>query len=310
VLQESEGTHPIFSIASLEHRRSGKAVYVLVNLNTSKTLSPSQVARWEKKMSRLLKREVRLTVNCDLSQEVSSLNSRDVAAKVGLDGISLDEPVHPDVHLVRIAEQTLRQAFKDVPDISLEEVDLAHVAKRRTIIATVQCHRSIRPSEVALIEDAIKKSSGERNIGLIVRNHIPYDVTRRGRIIMGEMQLDPYTDEEHKISKLIRESVRKLGNIYVRNLDGLKRKDHWEMYVELLGDRLIRPDEVKRIEHKVSDAIKTPMKIRAWTRAELVATDKRYHTGQGFMEKQKNKITYGRIEGNLRELFQQKPEAE
>jgi uncharacterized hydrophobic protein (TIGR00271 family) len=307
VLRESEGTHPIFSIEKLEHRRSGEAVYVLVKLNTSKTLSPSQVARWEKKMSRLLEAEVRLTVNCDISQEVSSLNSRDVAAKVGLDGISLDEAVHPDVHLVRVAEQTLRQAFKDVPDISLKELDLHYFDERPTIIASIQTHRTIRPTEVALIDDAIETISGRSNIGLIIRNHRPYDVTRRGRIILGEMQLDPYTEEERKISKLIRDAVRARGTLYVRNLDGIKRKDHWEMYVEIVGDRLIRPEEVKEIEQKVSEGMEIPTKIRAWTRAELIATDKRYHTGQGFMEKEKDTVTQGRIEDNLKELFKQKP---
>jgi uncharacterized hydrophobic protein (TIGR00271 family) len=307
VLRESEGTHPIFSIANLEHRRSGNAVYVLVNLNTSKALSPSQVARWEKKMSWLLEAEVKLTVNCDISQEVSSLNSRDVAARVGLDGISLDEPVHPDVHLVRIAEQTLRQAFKDVPDISLEEVDLHYFDERPTIIATLQTHRSIRPTEVALIHDTIETISGRSNIGLIIRNNLPYDVTRRGRIILGEMQLDPYTPEERKLVRLIRQSIGRLGNIYVKNLDGIRRKDHWEMYVEIMGDRLIRPEEVKEIERKVSEGMKMPTKIRAWTRAELIATDKRYHIGEGFMEKQKDKATLGRIEKNLKELLKQKP---
>ncbi len=306
VLRESEGTHPIFSITNLEHRRSGNTVYVLVNLNTSKALSPSQVARWEKKMSRLLEAEVRLTVNCDISHEVSSLHSSDVAAKVGLDGISLDEPVHPDVHLVRVAEQTLRQAFKDVPDISLDEVDLHYFDERPTIIATVQTHRMIRPTEVALIDDAIETISGRSNTGLIIRNNRPYDVTRRGRIILGEMQLDPYTAEERKLVRLVRESIHSLGNIYVKNLDGIRRKDHWEMYVEIVGDRLVRPEEVKDIEQMVSEAMKIPTKIRAWTRAELIATDKRYHTGEGFMEKEKGTVTHGRIEENLQELLRKK----
>lgn len=310
VLRESEGTHPIFSIEKLEHRRSGETVYVLVKLNTSKALSPSQVARWEKKMSRLLEAEVRLTVNCDISQEVSSLNSSDVAAKVGLDGISLDEAVHPDVHLVRVAEQTLRQAFKDVPDISLKELDLHYFDERPTIIASIQTHRTIRPTEVAMIDDAIETIAGRDNIGLIIRNHRPYDVTRRGRIILGEMQLDPYTAEERKIVKLMSDSVRRLGNIFVRNLDGIRHKDHWEMYVEIVGDRLVRPDEVKEIEQKVSEEMNTPTKIVAWTRAELIATDKRFHTGQGFMEKHKDKVTLGRIEKNLKELLKSKQQIE
>jgi uncharacterized hydrophobic protein (TIGR00271 family) len=41
VLGESEGTHPTFSIDTLEHRRSGDTIYVLAKLNTSHALSPS-----------------------------------------------------------------------------------------------------------------------------------------------------------------------------------------------------------------------------------------------------------------------------
>jgi hypothetical protein len=254
-------------------------------------------------MSQLLDNEVKLTVNCDISHEISSRNSRDVAAKVGLDGISLDKWVHPDVRLIRVAEQTLRQAFKDVPDMSLQEVDFARLADRPTIIASLQSHRAIRPMEVALIEDAIRNVSGERTIGLIIRTHIPYDVTRRGRIILGEMQLDAHNERERKLFRLVRESVGQLGNLYVKNVDGVKRKDYWELYVEILGDRVIRPDEVKRIEKEISDAMNTQVKIRAWTRAEIISTDTGFRTGEKFMDMEKDTVTQGRIEGNLKDLL-------
>ncbi|MFC1833744.1 TIGR00341 family protein [Thermodesulfobacteriota bacterium] len=307
VLRESEGTHPIFSIRSLKHRRSGNDVYVLVDINTSKTLSPSQVARWEKKMSRILEAQVKLTVNCNISQEVSSVNTSDVAARVGLNGINLEVPVHQDVRLVRIAEQTIRQAFKDVPDVSIQEIDLVHLGARALIVASIQSHRLIRPSEIGLIEDAIRRAAGEEEAVLVIRNQRPYDLTRNGRIILGEMQLAPHTDKERKLLRIIKESVRGLGNMYVKNVDGIRRDDYWEIYAEILGDRLVRPEEVKELERKISNEMKEQIKIRAWTRAELIATDERYRIGEAFMDEQKTKSIHGRIEKNLRELLKQEP---
>lgn len=75
---------------------------------------------------------------------MSSVNTSAVVARVGLNGINLEAPVHPDVLLVRIAERTLRQAFKDVSDISIQEVDLLHHDGRALIVASIQSHRFIR----------------------------------------------------------------------------------------------------------------------------------------------------------------------
>ena len=303
VLSESEGTHPIFSINKLEHRRSGKEIYVLANINVSRALSPSQVARWESKMSRILASQVKLTVVCNISQEVSSVNANDVAARVGLNGINLEATVHQDVRLVRIAEQILRQAFKDVPDVSIQEIDLTYFGGRALIIVSIQSHRLIRPTEIGLIEDAIKLVSKKENISLIIRNQRPYDLTRYGRIILGEMHLSPHSEKERKLLRIIKASMQQLGNIYVKNLDGIRREDYWEIYAEIVGERVVRPEEVKELERKVSDEMNEPIKIRAWTRAELLATDERYRIGEGFMDEQKTKSVHGRIENNLRELL-------
>ncbi len=303
VLSESEGTHPIFSINKLEHRRSGNEIYVLADINVSRALSPSKVARWERKMSSILESRVKLTVVCNISQEVSSVNANDVAARVGLDGINLEAPVHRDVQLVRIAEQTLRQAFKDVADISIQELDLTYFSERPSIVASITSHRLIRPSEIGKIEDAIQSISKRDDVSLIIRNQRPIDNTRYGRILLGNMQLSPYTEKERKLLSIIKASVQQLGNIYVKNLDGIKRTDYWEVYAEIVGDRVMRPEEVKELEQKVSEEMNEPIKIRAWTRAELIVTDERYSIGEKFMDEQKTKAVHGRIENNLEELL-------
>ena len=168
--------------------------------------------------------------------------------------------------MVRIAEQTVRQAFKDVPDVSIQEIDLVHLGGRALIVASIQSHRLIRPSEIGLIEDAIRRASEEEEVVLVIRNQRPYDLTRSGRIILGEMQLAPYTDKERKLLRTIKESVRQLGNMYVKNMDGIRRDDYWEIYVEILGDRLMRPEEVKELERKVSKEMKRADKDKSFGR--------------------------------------------
>jgi uncharacterized protein DUF389 len=308
VLQESEGTYPLFSVIGVDDHQYGDTVYVLAKLNTSKALSPSKVAMWQDRMSQRMNKDVDLTVNCNISHDVSSRICSSGAVTVGLDGISLTSPVHPHVCLVRVAEQTLRQAFKDVPDVWLQEVDLVNLSGKTVILASLESHRVFLPGEVELMEKAIKRESGEKNFQLVLRCQLPYDVTSKGRILLGDSHFAPDTEEKLEIRDLIRKSVEQLGNLYVDDLDGVRRKSHWDFYVEVVGDRLIRPAEVKEIERRVSDTIHTPTRIVARTRAELTATGGRYLTRRKFIEQEKDKISYGRIEKNLRSLSEQKPE--
>lgn len=119
------------------------------------------------------------------------------------------------------------------------------------------------------------------------------------------MQLSPHTEKEDKLLRLIKAPVCRLGNMYVKNVDGIRRDNFWEIYAEIVGDRLIRPEEVKELERKVSDEMHEPIKIRAWTKVEMIAADQRYLTGGAFMDEQKDKVTLGRIEKNLRQVLEQ-----
>jgi len=307
VLTESVGTHPIFSIVDLEHRESDGTVRVVATLRTSRGLSPDKVAQFEKEISKRIRMPIELTASCLISREISSTGAINVMAGRDLDGIIQGGPVHPDVRIVRVSEQTLREALRGLPDLWLIDVDLTHFEKRPVIIATVRSHRAFVPEEVRLIEKAIHRRLNDPNIRLVLRCQVPYDVTSHGRILLGDRPFDPQNEDEQKMVQIIHESFRKLGNIFVSNMDGAWRKDHWEVYAEIQGERVVTPDEVKQIEKEVAAAAKHPVRLWAWSRADLVVGNSESLSTRGFVESQTGKIRSGRIQDNLESIMREKP---
>lgn len=310
VLTKSAGTHPIFSIIGLEHQESSGKVEVLATLRTSRALSPDTIAQFEKQMSERMLRPVRLTASCMISHKIASTGSTDISAGRDLDGLTVDAPVHPDVRVVRVAEQTLREALKGLPDLWVIDVDMSRTERRTLIIATVQSHRKFLPEEVKAIEDAINQRLNGPNIALVMRCQIPYDVTSHGRILLGDRPFNPDNADEEKILRFIHRSVRNLGNLFVTNMDGVRREDYWEVYAEIQGERVITRSEVKQVEEEVSAALKHPVKLRAWSRAELVVTDSGNFTTTRFIRDQIGKTKYGLIQENLRSLTKKDPKRE
>jgi hypothetical protein len=292
VLRLSEGTHPVYSIVSLKHREFRGKIKFLATLRTSRSLSPEKVAKLQTEMSKRMGMPVELTISCLIAHEVASTGSTDILTEEGLDGISLGKPLHPDVRVVRIAEQTIRDALRGLPNSWLVDVDLTHVKKQPVIIATMLTHRRTLPREVKALEEAINSRLGEPKVMLVVRSQIAYDVTSRGRILLGKHTFDPNNEEEGKIVRLVSESVGKLGKLFVSNMDGVWHKDHWELYAEIQGDRVMTEPEVSQIEKQVSAEIKKKVKLRAWSRAELVVTDQRSFETGAFLESQRGKSVF------------------
>jgi hypothetical protein len=137
--------------------------------------------------------------------------------------------------VVRIAEQTIRDALRGLPNSWLVDMDLTHVKKQPVIFATTLTHRRTLPREVKALEEAINKRLGEPKVMLVVRSQIAYDVTSHGRILLGKLGFDPLNVEEGKMVRLVSESVSKLGRFFVSNMDGAWHKDHWELYAEIQG---------------------------------------------------------------------------
>jgi uncharacterized hydrophobic protein (TIGR00271 family) len=306
VLRQSEATHPVYSIVGLKHREFHGKIKFLATVRTSRSLSPDKVAQLQKEMSKLMGMPVELTVSCLISHEVASTGSIDILTEQGLDGISLGKPHHPDVRVVRVAEQALRDALRGLANSWLVDVDLTHVKKQPVIVATMLTHRRMLPHEVKVLEVLINRRLGEPKVMLVVRSQIAYDVTSHGRILLGKLTFDPDNEEEGKMVRLVSESVSKLGKLFVSNVDGVWDKDHWELYAEIQGERVISESEVKQIEQHVAEKIMKPVKLRAWSRAELVVTDQRsYETGK-FLESQRGKSIFlmdqEAIEQRIKEL--------
>ena len=159
-----------------------------------------------------------------------------------------------------------------------------------------------------MLEEAIRRRLNEPDIRLVMRCRVPYDMTSQGRILLGDEHFDPENEEVKLIIDLAQEKVRGFGDLFAANVDGAWRGDHWEIYAEVQGERVIEPSEVKAIEEHVSGQSKHPVHLRAWSRAELVVTNQRNLSTKDFLENQQDKSSYGKIRENLDSLLKRSPD--
>ncbi len=148
------------------------------------------------------------------------------------------------------------------------------------------------------MENAIRKRLGDPKVVLTLRCHIPHDVTSRGRVLLGEYI---HMDEEiqGRVFDLVDKKVREMGSFFLINMDAAWRLDHWEVFAEIHGERVVTAGEVKELEALISKQGKRTLHLNVWPRVGMVVTESgvvsskkflRFHKVEKRLEKMKTNI--------------------
>jgi uncharacterized hydrophobic protein (TIGR00271 family) len=275
VFAEALRKEPTTSLVNAIHKEIKGSLHVLAMVRTPKVFAPDRVGAIQKQLANQLDMPVVLVVRNSLSKDISSTGTTSAVVDPTLDGSFFSDKVDPNVQRIQASEQILREMFSKRPHLLLLDVNLLHLAGEPVVLASVQTPRALLAHEIAEFENAIRKRLKEPNLRLLVQCQVPIDVTSRGRILLGGAHFGKQDPRAQKVGKLVRRALSDAGGYFVSNLDAIWEKDHWQVRAEVFGPTVISPMQVKAAEKQVAAQMGQPVKIMAWSRAELVVTDGR-----------------------------------
>ncbi len=275
VFTEALRKEPTTSLSDIVYNENKGEMQILATVRTPKVMSPDRVKLIEKELNNKLDMPAELIVRCVLAKDISPTGTTSAAMVQSLDGAFLADNLDPDVAKVQLAEQALREMLASRPDLSLLDVDLLRIAGKPVILASVQSSRALLPYEVEDAQTKLRKRLNDPTVILLARSQVPIDVTGRGRILIGRAHFGDLPEGTSKVEQEIRSAADKLGDYFATNVDVVWNEDHWTATAEVVGARVISPKDVNKIERLVSQEVGQPVELNAWSRAELMVTDKR-----------------------------------
>lgn len=272
VLVDFQDEYPPFILEKLRQRETDGSLVIVARILTQAALSPARVALLQEEMKSRVGMPVRLLVRCIITADVSPTGSWNARAEIGFDGIELAPRREVDAIRAQAAEQAMREALKDDPSLEMQKLEVIHVRGFPTVVATVESNMQILPEQVGKIQEKIRRYLDDPRIRLVVRNIDSVDITPGGRVLFGESLPTQAGKDTDRIIEATRLAVEDLGTFYTTTVIPEWKRDHWKIYIEVVGDRVINQSEIKRVEERVSGVAKYPVDITASSKAALVVT--------------------------------------
>jgi hypothetical protein len=255
---------------------------VLSIVRTPRVLPPHEVHQLEQALSSALDETVHLFVRCSLTRDVASTGSAEVLVKLNLDGsITRSEP-HPDVQVVQMAEQVIREFLVTEPDVALEDVQMFRYESGPLVLATVRANRPAVGIEVQQVEKMLQARTGDPTLRVLARTVGTVDVSGKGRVLLGRAHIDVSPAEEAarhaKLEKSAREQIEARGNFFVNDLDIVEDNDVMRIRAQVAGPRILSPQEIKTVEARLAKGVDKPVTIAVWWSTDLLVTNEGYNS--------------------------------
>ncbi len=275
VFAQAMAKAPVTALVRTLHKEADGTLYVLATVRTPKVAKPNTVRKLQKQISQKLDIPVHLVVRNAISKDISATGTTSEVVAPSLDGIFISSDTSPYIRRLQVSEQTLRELFAKRPELLLMDVDMLDLAGEPVVLASVQSPRILLAHEISEFEDAIRKRLKDPKVRLLVQVQVPTDVTSRGRILLGSAHFGEQDKGAQEVKELVRRAITAGRKYFVTNIDSAWQKDHWLVRAEVFGEKVISPARIRMVEAQVADQVGKPVKIQAWSRAELIVQDDR-----------------------------------
>ena len=277
-------------VEKVVYKRKAKKINILASVTTPRVLSPKRIKEIQTSLDERLDSPTNLIVRCEITKDISSTGSTSAVVARNLDGVFISSQLHPRVKRAQIAEQVLREILEEYPGFYLVNLDQVELSNEAVLIASMQSSRTLIPDEVARFEKAIQERLGDKDVRLLVRSDSQIDISSKGRILYGRAHFGHLSSEamafQDSLEQRVKAEIMRMKDMFVPNVDAVKKKGGWYVRAEVVGPRILTPSEVNRLEKRVSKAIKEKVTIHAWCRVELMVTGSHFVSVEGFTKEQ------------------------
>jgi hypothetical protein len=265
---------------------------VLSIIRTPRVLAPSKVQGIEEKLETALNGDVDLYIRCVLTRDVASTGAADLLVRQNLDGSIVRAETHPDVRIVEMAEQVVREYLARATRAAIDDVRMLRLSTGPVIIAEVRTVGPPVPEQVERAERTLRDYTGEPDLRLLVRTVEAIDMTSKGRVLLGRAHFEEDMEEaaqDESLERSVREAIEGLGDVFVTDIDAVDVGERWKVRTEVVGARVLSPRDVRRIEEALAKSAGKPVDILALSRTEVAVTKElRRHSSVGSSNSRKS----------------------
>lgn len=268
---------PSAGLDDVYHYTKDKDLYVLANVHTPTTITPSRVRTMQEKISQKTNMPTYLTLRSVRSANVTAQGSAIYDPTLELDGTFGHSGERPELSKIAIAEQILREKFETQHSVHFHRAEYLQILHRNIIKAYVSGLHLLRDDEVQELEHILRKATGDESLELIVRTIPEALQTSLGKLTYGWILGEKATPDR---IKLIQEMKEKIRNVFknndgftIVNINATYLDDVFHLLLEVVGPEIYPRDKLdvlkEHVEEKFADV---STKLYVWSRPEVVLT--------------------------------------
>jgi uncharacterized hydrophobic protein (TIGR00271 family) len=289
ILTEKLAQLPSTSLTSIIQQVYEGRLYILATVRTPQVIPPDRVKAIQEIISRRLQQPSELIIRAMLAKDISATGSTSQVTAQNLDGFFLSKKINPDVMRIQSAEQALREILASRPDISLLDVDVVSFPRGPVVLATLQGSRALIPAEVEVMQKQLQERLKDPKLRLVTRWLTTVDVDSRGRILYSWAHFGSQSPEDaalqDRVEKAVRSELEEYPNLFVTNVDAIRKGEDWEVRAEVVGTRVISARELAKVEKQVSRQVHRETTIYLWYRSEAIVTREGMSSVDDFIKK-------------------------
>jgi uncharacterized hydrophobic protein (TIGR00271 family) len=278
VLDHALANEPNTELVKLEFSRTAEGVDVLSTVRTPRVMTPGSVRRIQDSISSQLGEPVRLFMRCAVTKDVSATGSTNLRPYLSLNGKVTEAPLAPDMRLLQQAEQVAREVAATQVGFVLKDVSLVWLPSGPVVVVSIESTREPSPEDVGRFEAKLRERLGDPSVRVVARRTTSTDITSKGRILLGASHFGGDADRRRgaEVESAVRDGIQGVPDMFAVAVDAVPDQGAWTVRAEVVGPRVLKPDEVQHIEEAAAQRVGEGVHLSAWTRTELQVTDEGY----------------------------------
>jgi hypothetical protein len=223
---------------------------------------------------------VRLFVRCGVTKDVAATGSTYVRPYLGLTGKAAVAEMSPETRILLQAEQLARELVATRPDLVLTDVELVQLPTGPVLIFSIQNPREPSSAGVLRFEEVLRERLGRPDVRVVVRAVDSTDITSKGRILFGAAHFSELSPDEARQQKAVEDaaksSIESIPNMFVTAADAVRVESGWSVRVDVVGTRLLTPEELRKAEQRTSSTAGEKVELSAQSHSDLFVTSRGY----------------------------------
>lgn len=282
------------TLESEVHEEMNNKLFILATVLTPKIITPDKIAKIQEQLSNKTKIPTELIIRNTLSKDMTAHGSTGQITSQNLNGIFLKKKLSEKEYKTHMAEQVLWTVIAKRPDYRLLSVEYVIAMKGPVILVTLEGFRAPNENEIRFAEKKIRNRLGDPDIELVAKFHEAKAITRHGEAMWGWSADDSSSPEKNELIKQIDDAIQaefnKIPNLYPLNTFYDTLNTSWDIMVDVVGTRIMTPEEQVLLEKEVAKQTSQPLQIHVRTRTDVAISNGKYIPFDMLVEKKRETI--------------------